>query len=57
MIAFAQDSFTRQSARLILTAALADLQRRNDPVSGRLKLGLMSRSALTSVIIFASAVS
>ena len=39
MIAFAQDSFTRQSARLILTAALADLQRRNDPVSGRLTLG------------------
>ena len=39
MIAFAQDSFTRQSARLILAAALADLQRRNDPVSGRLNLG------------------
>lgn len=39
MIAFAQDSFTRQSARLILAAALADLQRRNDPVSGKLKPG------------------
>lgn len=39
MIAFAQDSFTRQSARLILTAALADLQQRNDPVSGKMKLG------------------